>query len=53
MIKKVESRLRYFTSQISTLPGPSHTKVSSLADDIHKERRDKIIMNEEKFKLKN
>ena len=46
------SRLRTFTSQISNLPGPKTALTNTLPEDMGKERRDKIIFSDEKFRLR-
>ena len=49
---KVNARLRYFTSQISTIPGPKDVGNSQMADELGKERRDNLVFNDDKFKLR-
>ena len=43
----------YFTSQITNLPGPGHTPVVNVGEELHKEKRDNIIHGDEKFRLRN
>eukprot|EP00349_Pseudokeronopsis_sp_Brazil_P003240 CAMPEP_0202962716 /NCGR_PEP_ID=MMETSP1396-20130829/6797_1 /ASSEMBLY_ACC=CAM_ASM_000872 /TAXON_ID= /ORGANISM="Pseudokeronopsis sp., Strain Brazil" /LENGTH=85 /DNA_ID=CAMNT_0049683465 /DNA_START=651 /DNA_END=908 /DNA_ORIENTATION=- len=51
---KINSRLRYFTSSISTLPGPGQTKAGTqMATEMKGERRDNLVFQDEKFKLRN
>lgn len=49
---KVNARLRYFTSQISNIPGPKDSGNSTMAEDLGKERRDNLVFADPKFKLR-
>lgn len=49
---KVGARLRYFTSQISNIPGPQDSGKSTMPEDLGKERRDKMVFSDEKFRLR-
>ena len=46
------TRLRYFTSQIQNIPGPNEVGKSTMPDELGKERRDKIIFSDPKFRLR-
>ncbi|CDW75416.1 UNKNOWN [Stylonychia lemnae] len=50
---KVNARLRYFTSQISNIPGPNDVGTSTMAEDLGKDRRDNMVMSDPKFRLRN
>ena len=49
---KIYSKLRAFTSSINNLPGPKTTLKNNLAEDLGKERRDKLVFSDEKFRLR-
>eukprot|EP00347_Sterkiella_histriomuscorum_P001439 403372033 len=49
---KVNARLRYFTSQISNIPGPNDVGNSTMAEDLGKERRDGMVYSDPKFRLR-
>jgi hypothetical protein len=50
---KINTRLRTFTSQISNLPGPKNHTLSTMAEDLGKERRDHLVMKaDDKFRLR-
>ena len=49
---KIDARLRYFTSQITNIPGPKATPVRNLADEMQKEKRDTVIFQNDKHQLK-
>ncbi len=47
---KISTRLRYFTSQISTLPGPSSVKVGTqMTSELKNERRDTMVFGDKNF----
>lgn len=49
---KIGARLRYFTSQISNIPGPSDVSKGTMPEDLGKERRDTMVFSDNKFRLR-
>lgn len=49
---KVATRLRYFTSQIVNMPGPNDTGKSTMPEELGRERRDKMVFSDPKFRLR-
>lgn len=45
--------MRYFTSQITNIPGPGDVGNSTMAEDLGKDRRDGIVFSDPKFRLRN
>ncbi len=52
MNKKVDSRLKYFTSQISILPGPKQNLKNNLTEQYKQEGKINVKNNLENNKLK-
>lgn len=53
MMRKLEVKKRYFTSQIDVLPGPKNSIIKNLASEYKEERKEQSKFADEKYLLKN
>lgn len=51
--RKVNANLKWFTSQISELPGPKKNLVKNIGQEYKVEQKEEIKLQEEKNRLKN